>query len=117
MNKNIIDSIDNLKVGELVQLVKDLEEKWGVSATAVASSSAVAVEEVEEQSEFEIIIESAGDKKINVIKAVRAITGLGLKEAKEKAEEPGASLGKFNKEDAKKHESALKEAGAKIVLK
>ncbi len=116
MNK-IVDSINELKVVELLQLVSDLEEKWGVSAAApVAAAAAGAVEAEEEQSEYDVVVESAGSNKIATIKAIRAITGLGLKEAKEKAD-AGGSLGKFSKEDAKKHEASLKEAGAQVSLK
>ncbi|QEK38370.1 50S ribosomal protein L7/L12 [Candidatus Cytomitobacter primus] len=118
INKNeLLETIGGMSVSDLLELVGGLEEKWGVSAAAAAAPAAAAADQVEEKSKFEVVIESTGDKKVAVIKAVRAITGLGLKEAKEKADNAGSSLGEFNKEDAEAHKKALEEAGAKVALK
>ena len=119
LNK-IIDQLSKLTVVEAADLSKQLEEKWGVSAavaapavTPIASTAAA-----EEKSEFTIFLESAGDKKINVIKEVRSITGLGLKEAKDLVEaapkEVKAGVAKKDAEEAKKK---LESAGAKVELK
>ena len=123
MSENItklIEEIKNLKVLELAELVKALEEEFGVSATpvAVAAGPAAAGPVAEEQSEFTVMLTAAGDKKIEVIKVVREITGLGLKEAKElvdgapKAVKEGAS-----KEDAEAIKEKLTAAGASVELK
>ena len=118
LNK-IIDELSKLTVVEAADLSKKLEEKWGVkAATAVAAPAAQAAAPVEEKTEFKIFLASAGDKKINVIKEVRAITGLGLKEAKDLVEaapkEVKAGVAKKEAEDAKKK---LEAAGAKVELK
>jgi large subunit ribosomal protein L7/L12 len=119
----IVDDLSQLTVLEAAELSKMLEEKWGVSAAApvavaAAGGGAAAAAPVEEKTEFDVVLTSAGDKKINVIKEVRAITGLGLKEAKDLVEgapktvKEGAS--KAEAEDLKKK---LEEAGAKVELK
>ena len=120
LNK-IIDELSKLTVVEAADLSKQLEEKWGVTAaTAVAAPAAGAADTPasEEKSEFTVFLASAGDKKINVIKEVRAFTGLGLKEAKDLVEgapkEIKAAVAKKDAEEAKKK---LEAAGAKIELK
>ena len=118
LNK-IIDVLSKLTVVEAADLSKQLEEKWGVTAAAtVAAAPAAAAPAAEEKSEFSIYLSSAGDKKINVIKEVRAITGLGLKEAKDLVEgapkEVKAGVAKKDAEEAKKK---LEAAGAKVELK
>ena len=119
LNK-IIDELSKLKVVEAAELSKQLEEKWGVSAAAPVAAAApgASAPAVEEKSEFTIFLSSAGDKKINVIKEVRSITGLGLKEAKDLVEaapkEVKAGVAKKDAEEAKKK---LEAAGAKVELK
>ena len=118
LNK-IIDDLSKLTVVEAAELSKQLEEKWGVTAaTAVAPAPAAAAAPAEEKSEFTIFLSAAGDKKINVIKEVRAITGLGLKEAKDLVEgapkEVKTGVPKKEAEEAKKK---LEAAGAKVELK
>ena len=117
----IVDDLSKLTVLEAADLAKMLEEKWGVSAAAavaVAAAPAAAGPVVEEQTEFSVILKSGGDKKINVIKEVRALTGLGLKEAKDLVEAaPKAVLEKVNKETADKAKDALEAAGATVSYK
>jgi large subunit ribosomal protein L7/L12 len=119
LNK-IVDDLSTLTVMEAAELSKLLEEKWGVSAAvpAAAAAAAPAAEAAEEKDSFDVVLAAAGDQKINVIKEVRAITGLGLKEAKDMVE----AAPKVIKEGAKKDEAeALKKqleaAGAKVELK
>ena len=118
-NEQFIEHISNMSVLELANLVKELEDKFGVSAAPVAvAGGAGPAAAAEEQTEFTIVLADGGDKKINVIKEIRAITGLGLKEAKELVE--GAP--KTVKEGASKEEAAdikkkLEAAGAKVELK
>ncbi len=119
LNK-IIDELSKLTVVEAAELSKQLEEKWGVTAaTAVAAAPAAsAVAPAEEKSEFTIFLSSAGDKKINVIKEVRAITGLGLKEAKDLVEGAPKEVKKgVAKKDADEAKKKLEAAGAKVELK
>ncbi len=118
LNK-IIDELSNLTVVEAAELSKQLEEKWGVTAAAaVAAPAAAAAAPVEEKDEFTIFLASAGDKKINVIKEVRAITTLGLKEAKDLVEgAPKEIKSGVNKKDAEEIKKKLEEAGAKVELK
>ena len=120
--EEIVETLSALTVMEASELSKMLEDKWGVSAAApvavAAAGPAAATEVVEEKDEFDVILAAAGEKKINVIKEVRAITGLGLKEAKDLVE--GAP--KTVKEACKKEEAAeikkkLEEAGATVELK
>ena len=120
LNK-IIDELSKLTVVEAAELSKQLEEKWGVTAAAAPAAAPAAgggAAPAEEKSEFSIFLASAGDKKINVIKEVRAITGLGLKEAKDLVEaapkEVKAGVAKKDAEEAKKK---LEAAGAKVELK
>lgn len=117
----IIDAVKELKVLELAELVKALEEEFGVSATpvAVAGVAAGAGEAAAaEKTEFDVVLTAAGDKKINVIKVVRAVTGLGLKEAKAKVDELPSTLKEgASKEDAEEIKKQLEEAGASVELK
>ncbi|HFU74934.1 MAG TPA: 50S ribosomal protein L7/L12 [Arcobacter sp.] len=120
--EDVLEYISGLSVLELSELVKEFEEKFGVSAQPVAvAGGAVAGGDAggaEEQTEFNVIIEDAGAKKINVIKEIRAITGLGLKEAKAMAEEAGAVVKEgASKEDAEEIKGKLEAAGAKVTLK
>ncbi|KAF1698471.1 MULTISPECIES: 50S ribosomal protein L7/L12 [Pseudoxanthomonas] len=120
-NEQIVEAIAGKTLMEVMELVKAIEEKFGVSAAApvaVAAGPAAAAAPVEEQTEFTVVLKAAGEKKVEVIKAVRAITGLGLKEAKDLVEgapkdvKEGAS-----KEDAEKFKKELEAAGATVELK
>ena len=117
----IVDELSALTVLEAAELAKLLEEKWGVSAAAavaVASGPTAAAAPVEEQTEFTVMLAAVGDKKIEVIKEVRAITGLGLKEAKDLVEAaPKAVKEGVSKDDAAKLKAQLEKAGAKVELK
>uniref|UniRef100_UPI001649380B 50S ribosomal protein L7/L12 n=1 Tax=Desulfobotulus alkaliphilus TaxID=622671 RepID=UPI001649380B len=120
--QDVIDFIANMTVLELSELVKELEEKFGVSAAAPVAMAAMpagaAAAPVEEKTEFDVVLVAAGDKKINVIKEVRAITGLGLKEAKDLVEGTPAPVKEgIAKEEAEKFKAQLEEAGAKVELK
>ena len=121
LNK-IIDELSNLTVVEAAELSKQLEEKWGVTAAAAvaapAGAAAAGGAPAEEKDEFTIVLASAGDKKINVIKEVRAITTLGLKEAKDLVEgAPKEIKSGVNKKDAEEMKKKLEAAGAKVELK
>ena len=119
LNK-IIDELSKLTVVEAADLSKQLEEKWGVTAAAAvaAAPAASAAAPAEEKSEFTIFLAAAGDKKINVIKEVRAITGLGLKEAKDLVEGAPKEVKKgVAKKDAEEAKKKLEAAGAKVELK
>ena len=120
LNK-IIDELSTLTVVEAAELSKQLEEKWGVTAAApvaAAAAGGAAAPAGEEQSEFSVFLASAGDKKINVIKEVRALTGLGLKEAKDLVEAaPKEVKGGVAKKDAEEYKKKLEAAGAKVELK
>jgi large subunit ribosomal protein L7/L12 len=124
LNK-LVDELSTLSVLEAAELVKLLEAKWGVSAAAPvamaampAAGAAVAAEPVEEQTEFSVIIKDPGAKKIDVIKVVRQLTALGLKEAKEVAETPGSKvLEAVTKEAAADAKKKLEEAGAAVEVK
>ena len=117
----LVDDLSALTVIEAAELSKLLEEKWGVSAAApvaVAAVAAAAAPAAEEKTEFDVILADAGEKKINVIKEVRAITGLGLKEAKDLVEgAPKAVKEGVNKDEAEKIKKILEEAGAKVEIK
>ena len=119
--EKIVDELSSLTVLEAAELAKMLEVKWGVSAAAavaVAAAPAAAAAAVEEQTEFNVMLLAAGEKKIVVIKEVRAITGLGLKEAKDLVEAaPKAVKEAVSKEDAAKFKAQLEKAGAKVELK
>jgi len=118
-NEQIVDAIAGKSLMEVMELVKAIEEKFGVSAAApvAAAGPAVAAAAVEEQTEFNVILKSAGDKKVEVIKAVRAITGLGLKEAKDLTEAGGAVKEGVSKDDAAKMKKDLEAAGATVEVK
>ena len=118
LNK-IIEDLSKLTVVEAAELSKQLEEKWGVTAAApIAAAAPGAAAGGEEKSEFTIFLAAAGDKKINVIKEVRAITGLGLKEAKDLVEAaPKEVKGGVAKKEAEEFKKKLEAAGAKVELK
>jgi len=117
----LVDELSNLTVLEAAELAKLLEEKWGVSAAAavaVAAAPGAAAPVAEEQTEFTVMLTAAGDKKIEVIKEVRAITGLGLKEAKDLVEAaPKAIKEGVTKDEAEKIKAQVEKAGAKVELK
>ena len=119
--EQILDGIAELSVIQLSELLKDFEERFGVTAAApvaVAAAAAPAAEEAEEQDEFDVILEAAGDKKIQVIKEVRTLTSLGLKEAKDLVDgAPKTVLEKVNKDAAEKAKTALEGAGASVTVK
>ena len=118
---NILDSISNMTVLELSELIKDMEEKFGVSAAAsavAAAAPAASAEAAKEQAEFTVMLTAIGESKVGVIKAVRAITGLGLKEAKDLVDgAPKAVKEGVSKEDAEAMQKQLTEAGATCELK
>ena len=122
--QKIVDDLSSLTVLEAAELAKLLEEKWGVSAAAAvavagpAAGAGGAAAPVEEKTEFTVVLAAAGDKKIEVIKEVRAITGLGLKEAKDLVEgAPKPVKEGVNKEEADKIKTTLEKVGAKVELK
>ncbi len=122
--EEILDSIAGMSVLELSELLKDFEEKFGVTAAAPVAVAAAPVgggggeAAAEEQDEFDVVLTAAGDKKIQVIKEVRALTNLGLKDAKDLVDgAPKAVLEKVSKEDAEKAKGQLEEAGATVELK
>lgn len=117
--KDIIEKIESMSALELSELVKTLEEKFGVSAAAMAAAPAGGGEGVgdEEKSSFNVILKAAGDQKINVIKAIKEITGVGLKEAKDLVEgAPKPVKESVKKEDAEEMKKKLEEAGATVEL-
>jgi large subunit ribosomal protein L7/L12 len=122
--EEILDAISSMTVLELSELLKDFEERFGVTAAApvavagVAAPAAGGGEAAAEQDEFDVMLTSAGDKKIQVIKEVRSLTNLGLKEAKDLVDNaPKAVLEKVSKEDAEKAKEALEAAGGSVELK
>ena len=120
--QKIVDDLSGLTVLEAAELAKLLEEKWGVSAAAAVAvavgPAAAAAPAAEEQTEFTVVLAAAGEKKIEVIKEVRAITGLGLKEAKDLVEgAPKPVKEAINKDEAAKIKAQLEKAGAKVELK
>ena len=117
LNK-IIDDLSKLTVIEAAELSKKLEEKWGVTAATAAVSTAAAAPPAEEKSEYKVVLTAAGDKKINVIKEIRAVTTLGLKEAKDLVEgAPKEVKAGVNKKEAEELKKKLEAAGAKVELK
>ncbi len=125
-NEEILDQIGNLTVFELAELLKEFEERFGVTAAApvavaaapAAGGGAAEAQAEEEQDEFDVILSAAGDKKIQVIKEVRSLTSLGLKEAKDLVDAaPKPVLEKVSKEDAEKAKAQLEAAGATVELK
>ncbi|MBE3610094.1 50S ribosomal protein L7/L12 [Campylobacter californiensis] len=119
--EDVLEFISNLSVLELSELVKEFEEKFGVSAAPVMVAGAAAggvAEAAEEKTEFNVVLLDGGDKKINVIKVVRALTGLGLKEAKDAVEQTPSVLKEgVSKDEAEAAKKELEEAGAKVELK
>ena len=122
--EKIVEDLSSLTVLEAAELAKRLEEKWGVTAAAPVAMAVLpggggaAAAPVEEKTEFDVVLAAAGDKKINVIKEVRAITGLGLKEAKDLVESaPKPVKEGVSKDDAAKFKKQLEEAGATVELK
>ncbi|AJI94053.1 ribosomal protein L7/L12 [Yersinia ruckeri] len=114
----IIEGVAALSVMEIVELISAMEEKFGVSAAAVAAGPAAAAEAVEEKTEFDVILSNFGENKVAVIKAVRGATGLGLKEAKDLVESAPAALKEgVSKDDAEALKKALEEAGASVEIK
>ncbi len=119
-NEQIVDAVAAKSLMEVMELVKAIEEKFGVSAAApvmMAAGPAAGAPAAEEKTEFDVVLINAGDKKVDVIKAVRAITGLGLKEAKDLTESGGVLKEAVSKEDADKFKKDLEAAGAKVELK
>jgi len=118
-NEDIINAVSEMSVMQIVELIKAMEEKFGVTAAAaVAAGPAAAAPVAEEQTEFNVILTEAGEKKVNVIKVVRELTGLGLKEAKAVVDgAPGVVKEGVSKEEAEAAKKALEEAGAKVELK
>lgn len=119
---DILEAISNMSVMEVVELISDMEEKFGVSAAAAAAAPAAAAADAggaaEEQSEFNVVLTSFGEKKVAVIKAVRSITGLGLKEAKDMVESADAVIKEgASKAEAEEIQKQLEEAGASVELK
>ncbi|HPF74895.1 MAG: 50S ribosomal protein L7/L12 [Lysobacteraceae bacterium] len=120
-NEQIVDGVAAMSLMEVMDLVKAIEEKFGVSAAApvmMAAGPAAGAAAAEEQTEFNVVLASAGSNKVGAIKAVRAITGLGLKEAKDMVESaPAVVKEAVSKEDAEKFKKELEEAGATVELK
>jgi large subunit ribosomal protein L7/L12 len=119
-NEQIVDAIAGKTLMEVMELVKAIEEKFGVSAAApvAAAGPAAVAAPVEEQTEFTVVLKAAGEKKVEVIKAVRAITGLGLKEAKDLVEgAPQVVKEAVSKEDSEKFKKDLEAAGASVEVK
>ncbi|MCR8916370.1 50S ribosomal protein L7/L12 [Marinobacter panjinensis] len=120
-NEDILNAIAEMSVMDVVALVEAMEEKFGVSAAAAvaaAPAAAAAGEAVEEQTEFDVVLTGPGEKKVNVIKAVRELTGLGLKEAKEMVDSaPSVIKEAASKDDADAAKKKLEEAGASVELK
>ncbi len=120
--EDILEAIAAMSVMDVVELVKAMEEKFGVSAAApvavaAAPAGGAAAPAAEEQTEFTVVLKAAGEKKVEVIKAVRAITGLGLKEAKDLVEATGTVKEAVSKDDAAKFKKELEAAGATVELK
>ncbi|HRO64499.1 50S ribosomal protein L7/L12 [Thermomonas sp.] len=118
-NEQIVDAVAGMSLMEVMDLVKAIEEKFGVSAAApvMAAGPAVAAAAVEEQTEFSVILKNAGSKTVEVIKAVRAITGLGLKEAKDLTVAGGPVKEGVSKDEAEKMKKDLEAAGATVEVK
>ena len=118
-NEDIINAVSEMSVMQVVELIQAMEEKFGVSAAAAAGPAAgPAAAVAEEQTEFNVVLTETGEKKVNVIKAVRELTGLGLKEAKALVDgAPGTIKEGASKEEAEAAKKTLEEAGAKVELK
>ncbi|QAX81624.1 50S ribosomal protein L7/L12 [Candidatus Pseudomonas adelgestsugas] len=116
--EDILNAVAKMSALQVVELIKAFEEKFGVSAATAAVNSSIAVTPAEEQTEFSVMLLEAGEKKISVIKAVRELTGLGLKEAKAVVDgAPARVLEAVSKDSADKAKLVLEEAGAKVELK
>ena len=116
--EDIINAVADMSVMDVVELIEAMEEKFGVSAAAAVMAGPAAAEVVEEQTEFDLVLTSAGEKKVNVIKAVRELTGLGLKEAKGAVDGAPATIKEgLSKDDAEAAKKKLEEAGASVELK
>lgn len=117
-NEQILDAVAEMSVMQVVELIEAMEEKFGVSAAAAVVAGGAAAEAAEEQSEFDVILTSAGANKVSVIKAVRGATGLGLKEAKGLVDSaPAAIKEAASKEEAEALKATLEEAGASVEIK
>ena len=118
-NEDIINAVSEMSVMQVVELIQAMEEKFGVSAAAAAGPAAgPAAAVADEQTEFNVVLTETGEKKVNVIKAVRELTGLGLKEAKALVDgAPGTIKEGVSKDEAEAAKKALEEAGAKVELK
>ena len=113
----LIDQLGTLTIMELADLIDGLKETWGVTAAVAAGPAAGPAAAVEEKTEFDVVLVDAGASKINVIKEIRAITGLGLKEAKDMSEKGGVLKEGVTKDEAEKMKAQLEGAGAKVELK
>ena len=113
----LIDQLGQLTIMELADLIDGLKETWGVTAAVAAGPAAAAGPVAEEKTEFDVVLVDAGASKINVIKEIRAITGLGLKEAKDMSEKGGVLKEGASKDEAEKIKAQLEAAGAKVELK
>jgi large subunit ribosomal protein L7/L12 len=117
-NEDIINAVSDMSVMQVVELIKAMEEKFGVTAAAAAGPAAAVAAVAEEQTEFNVMLLEAGEKIVNVIKAVRELSGLGLKEAKAVVDSaPGVVKEGVSKDEAEAAKKALEEAGAKVELK
>ncbi|WP_022964801.1 50S ribosomal protein L7/L12 [Halopseudomonas pelagia] len=117
-HEDIINAVSEMSVMQVVELIKAMEEKFGVSAAAAAGPAAAVAAVAEEQTEFNVVLTETGEKKVNVIKAVRELTGLGLKEAKALVDgAPGTIKEGVSKDEAEAAKKTLEEAGAKVELK
>lgn len=117
-NEDILNAVSEMSVMQIVELISAMEEKFGVTAAAAAGPAAAVAVAAEEQTEFTVMLLEAGEKKVNVIKAVRELTGLGLKEAKAVVDgAPGVVKEDVSKDDAEAAKKMLEEAGAKVELK
>lgn len=116
--EDIINAVAEMSVKDVVELIEAMEEKFGVSAAAAVMAGPADAAVVEEQTEFDVVLTAVGDKKVNVIKAVRAITGLGLKEAKGMVDGAPSTIKEgASKDDAAEAQKQLEEAGASVELK
>ena len=117
-NEDILNAVSEMSVMQIVELISAMEEKFGVTAAAAAGPAAAVAAVAEEQTEFTVMLLEAGEKKVNVIKAVRELTGLGLKEAKAVVDgAPGVVKEDVSKDEAEAAKKMLEEAGAKVELK
>jgi len=117
-HEDIINAVSEMSVMQVVELIQAMEEKFGVSAAAAAGPAAAVAAVAEEQTEFNVVLTETGEKKVNVIKAVRELTGLGLKEAKALVDgAPGTIKEGVSKDEVEAAKKALEEAGAKVELK